>query len=366
MRHLLVLAAALMLTACPPSPPNNGNGGGGGNASPEQAFAEVMVGMCDAYRRCLNDTANGAAMRTVFLSFSEAQLQEILDPTACPDLLGRDSGLMEMYSAGRINIVPSKAQACIATIANQCSFMVDGPGDCGGFLEPMVEVGGICADGDECIGDADCTAQSGQCGECVASIALGEACDSNGTRCATGSTCDNQSGVCTELPAPAATGEACISDGFSFFAACADENDLCVDGTCKTYRVSTTAGETCHGDTTTVCGAGMLCSQGTCSSTVAADGDACMIDGDRTAFCGTSSYCRREELMSPCTPLLELGDRCEGMDQCVAGLLCDRNTSVCATKAANGEECTSTIDCASNTCDRDTGKCAPAYPETCE
>jgi hypothetical protein len=362
MQRIALLSAALLLTACQPGPPDNG-GGGGGASTPEQAIAQVMVGLCGGYARCLNETANGAVLREVFLQFNEAGLHALLDQTACAANIGNDSGLGAMAAAGRIKINMEKTQSCITQMNTSCRWLGEGPGDCGGFFEPMVELGGVCADDEECIGDNSCTAGPGQCGECVAAIALGDPCTFGGIACASGSTCDGMSSLCVEAAAPGGTGAACTSDD-SFFSACTSSNDLCIDGICTTFTVSTSEGADCSDEQNTVCGAGMFCFGGTCSSAVAAEGESCMDGQNRSAQCSASSYCRYDRGVGTCEPYLQIGETCEGTLRCAADLSCDMAESVCTAKAAIGEDCLGGSECTSGACQEHL--CVPRYPELCE
>ncbi|MDZ4697508.1 MAG: hypothetical protein SGI86_20395 [Deltaproteobacteria bacterium] len=114
---------------------------------------------------------------------------------------------------GRSRLLPSRIDACIATIKNaSCDTLnvtnhFSGVTGCDGFIEPLVAAGGQCSDDAECL-DGRCEIpEDGPVGKCLALAGAGKACvDSDD--CARGLLCHGLDRTCV---LPRANGVACSS-----------------------------------------------------------------------------------------------------------------------------------------------------------
>jgi hypothetical protein len=203
---------------------------------------------------------------------------------------------------------------------------------------------GECAEGLVCNYDFDASM-----GTCVAeeSVAQDEFCYDS-TVCAAGLYCDISEDVCK--PADKAAGEDCVFD-----LEC--DGDLVCNfvggaGTCAALD-SLADGEGCDRDALCMTDGSFCDFAAEACTQPAADGETCT--GDRP--CAPGLACLNRDTTSgegTCGALLGQGETCQDFTQCAAPLSCIEDT--CSAKKANGESCTSDLDCESFSCS-DAGMC---------
>jgi hypothetical protein len=143
----------------------------------------------------------------------------------------------------------------------------------------------------------------------------------------------------------------------------------------KAFQGTLATGDTCYTNTECVslsCTRPSTCTEGACCAgqcdapiiEVAAGGDC----SDPQSRCVSSAVCRpaANGVALTCQPRVGLGQPCEDMADCKAGLWCsvpiNGNEGVCLRLPSRGEDCDiSTLPCNSSTdgCDTQTNKCVP-------
>ena len=244
---------------------------------------------------------------------------------------------------------------------SQCSTETQSP-ECREFITPNQQLGDPCGNPSECTTNV-CSAEPGQCGQCVNPAALGEAC-SQVLVCAEDGECDPESSVCVTKTPKSATGQPCESDFSSIEGNCENPMDLCVDNVCTTYTLAQ-AGEACGDTGDKLCALGSICIDDVCVSEPAAIGATCQVpDGEdemkRSALCPVNSRC--DTLTSTCVALAAAGEDCLGDAECARGNYCSNLT--CAPKEPIDSDCDSSSECASDTCSD--GICVESVALTCE
>jgi hypothetical protein len=191
---------------------------------------------------------------------------------------------------------------------------------------PCDVAGDACAqpDGKEVV--CDCAGGSSK-PTCVARIDVGATCGTSGAGCRTGAYCDGRANVCTAYHA---LGEKCHFDdggGSSHEELCARGLACGASGNCETGKA---AGETCD-FVFDDCALGLYCpfTGQTCQPTLAV-GASCPSDRDA---CGTGAACiSKNGAPSTCVKLAANGEACTTDLDCGAGLRCNGKT--CVSKAA--------------------------------
>jgi len=300
-------------------------------------------------------------------------------PAACEALLAdlnaksfsiRD--LSAQLKQGAIQIVPSKAQACLDELASCNGTDSLSRGSCRDMFEGKVSPGSPCQRAEDCAGDAFCDNASSCPGICKARKAAGESCASDG-ECTQGdgyTFCDRDlaSGAgCRTLPvAPkAALGEPCTRRlsgaeklslcvdtlwcspvaGQAAMAtlgtcqppilangACTDNDDACSEGLCDTSigacRSVTRlrqAGDACDDAAFRLCDPrlGLRCSgdQGSCEASGDGTLGAACFNGDFQRTCNSGLFCQPGTLAGhgSCQPLLKTGANCSQSSSCESG-----------------------------------------------
>lgn len=367
MRRLTLLLLCSPFLACgPPASDSGGGGGGGGGGNvPEtidSAIEAYQDAFCEGLTRC-NDTVQASLLRQFFFEFGGDQLVHAWNNKEhCKNLVASDmvKNLRATIAAGRVNVDLSKAQACFDSMS-QCSLETQSP-ECREFIAPNQQLGDPCGNPSECTTKV-CSAEPGQCGECVNPAALGEAC-SLILVCAEDGECDPERSVCVAKTPKSATGQPCESDLSSIEGNCENPMDLCVDNVCTTYTLAQ-AGEACGDTGDKLCALGSICIDDVCVSEPASIGATCQVpDGEeqmkRSALCPVDARC--DTLTSNCVGLSSASESCSGDSECTRGNYC--SDSVCSAKEAIDADCDSDSECDSDTCTD--GICVERVALTCE
>jgi hypothetical protein len=241
--------------------------------------------------------------------------------------------------------------------------------DCGGPLCPPCVQGKSCLAGSDCksglfCADAFCCDSACGAGESCAACDIpdrqGTCTDlpagADGVTCNGADTC-NGDGACVGAGSAGHLGDLCASNAACFNDTCqagvcklADGDPCAEDAACRTGR--------CLAGVCTTCAAGADCASGACGP-----GGACLLVGGvpcaTGADCASSScsfdhYCIQQG-SAPCVPTQCLTHFCsEGLcSTCMPGDACTGGTSCVGSMclAPSGAYCTSSADCASDTCE---------------
>ncbi len=214
-------------------------------------------------------------------------------------------------ASGKVVFDDMEAGKCVAAYGDALSACTDRElanqldGACENIFHGTVEIGGACADSDECIDPSGTTATC-DTGVCVANepyvsgdelppARLGEACSATCTSEGNGTSCSG-----TPYPGGSPPPD-------SSLAACwTNDGLICGDsGTCET---APGVGDPC---VSYECGVNAYCS-GTVCVAASATGP-CLSDGE----CTSTSYC--DYTLGQCTPLKADGELCDSGDECAGG-----------------------------------------------
>ncbi|MEE2836139.1 MAG: hypothetical protein VYB65_09000 [Myxococcota bacterium] len=369
MRAKISFLTCLALIACgPPTTPSGGGGGGGGGggaATLEGAVDQIMEARCNIPRNC--DTAKMALMRQFLFELAGDESVYLFgDPAVClqRSAASARAELQALTDAGRVTVELSRAGACARAIAASCDLSSDYPAECDSFLVPNQDVGQACGADQECVTGA-CSAEAGQCGECINLSGSGEPC-SRQQPCAEGLQCDVELETCQQATPAVGTGQACESsfDSGTLGGNCANPNDLCINEVCTTVQLAA-PGQACGETNQKLCAVGSVCINDLCVSEAAEVGATCAVpDGDdemrRSALCPLDARC--DTLTASCVALSAEGASCSGDAQCTNGSYC--SGGVCSPKEALEQDCDEDSECASDTCSD--GLCVEAVALSCD
>ena len=379
-----VVGLALLVGACSSDGPpasNSGSGGagtGGGSGSAgapassltdlDSILASEARGYCARLFRCWE--ANDDFMGSRVLLETPAACEALLADLNAKSALIRD--LRTQLSQGAIQIVASKARACLDELAACNGTDSFTRGSCRDMFEGQVSPGSPCQRAEDCAGDAFCDNASTCPGVCKARKTTGESCRNDG-ECTAGdgyTFCDRDlasGAACRTLPvAPkAALGEPCTrrlagADKLSLCVdtlwcgsvagqpatatlgtcqppipangACSDSDDVCSEGVCnkatgacRSVTRLTHAGDACDEAEFRLCDPrlGLRCpgDQGRCEASGDGTPGAVCFSGDFQRTCNSGLYCQSGTVAGHglCQPLLKSGTGCDQSSSCESG-----------------------------------------------
>jgi hypothetical protein len=270
-----------------------------------------------------------------------------------------DRDLVGAIKAGRVYYNGNAVKACFdALAANTCDKTDEAgrvqPDICRNFTRGTVAGGGSCTINSECIsGDCRIQVADQMCamGTCMGDTPPSTDLPANGQPCSTvtgctrGSFCDSSTLICTTLRS---AGDQCIQNSdCDYGLGCAGTprtcqllpgpSEPCLDGECRDD--------------------GYWCNAGTC-----------MPIGLAGAACQSSAYCSPyypcDFFSNTCTKPPSIGEGCTtNNSRCFDdSSYCDSATLKCVAAKADGQPCTTSLQCQSQDCSTTTGTCVT---ETC-
>jgi hypothetical protein len=316
----------IAVSAC--SSGSSGSGGAGQPDASSLSLAQFCEEFTDAnaalLSRCLGGEANTWAM-------------EVPPQYSC-------ASLESAVKAGRVTYASAEAAACIAAYPSlSCSDFLIGPSVCSAPLSGTAESGAACfADGD-CSGSNYCkgvgNGNSACQGKCAPLLAAGSACTMT-EECVVGYTCSGEPPNLT-----------CISERHPIAS---------LGGSCAPVAPTGPA---------ILCGPGLRCNRQTLTcATTANEGDACT-PGE--GMCVTFTYC--DSSSKSCRPDPGSGGMCGStpageLMTCLPGLYCKLPSDIspigtCVPLGGPGAACSGNFECASDSCDSQTGECSTPCTE---
>ncbi|UJR86610.1 hypothetical protein [Sandaracinus amylolyticus] len=337
------LGIALALVGCgddgPSAPPRDGGAmqpsDAGATNDVEQFLGAIAAEACESAHVCLGTE----------VSFE----QQLGNETRCRAHV--EASIVYVASAvgaGRARFEGARVDACLAAIdAAVCERSMplaweEWPAECRAVIAGTVAPGAACETSVECAGGA-CV-----CGECVALVARGGACEDG--PCAPGLQCASESLTCEPVPDVLQRGDACED-----FYACSGLL-RCVDGVCRDGRERRTQalGAPCDAENL-LCGLGLECDfdhGSVCVGPLEA-GAACD-DVLEISLCPEGTICHGIAGEARCSPPLAMGEECISAgraDPCGVGLWCSYMTGRCEEVRALGARCELAEDCHSGICE---------------
>ncbi len=375
--------------------------GGAGGQSPdageaisiEAALDRFVDGICGAVDRCTN-TAHGALAIHSWLNngIADPIYHLLTDADLCREQLLADGYLQALIAADRVSVDTRKVDACVASLQDECTWQkrmvpdfsdgwqqlinpiqwrwhmmntmtyFDDPTPCREFIQPRLPVADACGSHLECetgwcrteveAWETPRPVLRGHCGTCDFLRGEGSACNED-EECIFGTHCrrTDNGRFCLRPPWPVPTGERCSSGVRGSDSACANLNDLCIDGICTTVTLAG-LGEPCSSieneQTPILCRDGAMCVNGTCQKETVGDWQSCEGEsGERNALCGVEGQCSYRG--GTCDLFGDVGDHCPSYRSCKTGLYCDADFE-CAERQAEGATCADSKECLSKAC----------------
>jgi hypothetical protein len=324
----------------------------------------------------VNETFPDAGPELTFAEFCQKRNVAVCDEAvSCGFAASREACLLQrslldcvgsasLIRSGFVAFSPEKAVACLSGFDGGCSGF---PDSCASALTGTSRGGQDCwTDKAFCEGNFYCEFRDGRCpGSCVGLLDAGQSSIEQRRPCGDGLVALGPQGVCT---APVGIGQAC-----SVQLPCGQ--GICRSGLCvPAGRVT----EACALDTD--CGRGLYCLSSACSRFPTV-GDRCDA-GSSVDYCAVGSFCSSDGFcrswlarLSPCRedkactpPLRCISNRCDDLKgageacvpgACERGTYCAPTTMVCSPVKAEGEPCSSQVECGFG-CGSD-GGCLPAF-----